>query len=211
MQSCRALVVCVATPRGHWPPVIGATLLAYGLFAGEAHRVIAYTTAVCRANAATQATAPRQPRRVVRSRSSHSTMPSSSNRIRVLAVYGSESGTAKRGLDRLVKKWANKPDRRFDVLDMVTGNVLAKMLETIYFNEHIADVADLMRTEVLSMKPYDSIIELGQLMLKNKPKVYPVIDDDGNLLGTICRNDVLQAIDSHMRANLKISKKHAEH
>ena len=55
-------------------------------------------------------------------------MPSSSNRIRVLAIYGSESGTAKRGLDRLVKKWANEPDRRFDVLDMVTGNVLAKML-----------------------------------------------------------------------------------
>jgi predicted transcriptional regulator len=91
------------------------------------------------------------------------------------------------------------------------SDVLAKMLETIYYNEHIADVADLMRTEVLSMKPYDSIIELGQQMLKNKPKVYPVIDDDGNLLGTICRNDVLQAIDSHMRAKLKIDKKQAEH
>jgi len=91
------------------------------------------------------------------------------------------------------------------------SDVLAKMIETIYYNEHIADVADLMRKEVLSMKPYESVIELGQLMLKNKPKVYPVIDDDGNLLGTICRNDVLHAIDQHMRANLKSGKKNASH
>lgn len=89
------------------------------------------------------------------------------------------------------------------------SDVLEKMLETIYYNEHIADVADLMRKEVLSMKPYDSIIELGQLMLENKPKVYPVIDDNGNLLGTICRNDVLKAIDQHMRANLKSGKVNA--
>ncbi|WP_114325470.1 CBS domain-containing protein [Candidatus Colwellia aromaticivorans] len=91
------------------------------------------------------------------------------------------------------------------------SDILAKMLETIYHNEHIADVADLMRKDVLTMKPYDSVMELGQLMLKNKPKVYPVIDDDGNLLGTICRNDVLHAIDRHLRANLKAGKTHAAH
>lgn len=91
------------------------------------------------------------------------------------------------------------------------SDVLAKMLETIYYNEHIADVIDLMRKDVLSMKPYDSVIELGQQMLKNKPKVYPVVDDDNNLLGTICRNDVLHAIDKHLRANLKSDKAHAAH
>tara|TARA_R110001583_G_scaffold2233_5_gene16397 strand:+ start:3684 stop:4118 length:435 start_codon:yes stop_codon:yes gene_type:complete len=89
------------------------------------------------------------------------------------------------------------------------SDVLAKMLETIYHNEHIANVVDLMSKDVLTMKPYDSVIELGQLMLKNKPKVYPVIDDDNNLLGTICRNDVLHAIDKHLRANLKSDKAHA--
>lgn len=91
------------------------------------------------------------------------------------------------------------------------SDILAKMLETIYYNEHIADVDDLMSKEVLTMKPYDSIMELGQLMLGKKPKVYPVIDDDGNLLGTICRNDVLHAIDKHLRANLKSDKEHAAH
>ena len=77
---------------------------------------------------------------------------------------------------------------------------LSKMIETIYYNEHIADVADLMRKDVLTVKPYDSVIELGQQMLKNKPKVYPVVDDDENLLGTISRNDVLRAIDLHLRS-----------
>lgn len=91
------------------------------------------------------------------------------------------------------------------------SDILSKMLETIYYNEHVADVADLMRKDVLTMKPYNSILELGQLMLDDKPKVYPVIDDEDNLLGTICRNDVLQAIDRHLRANLKASKDHAAH
>ncbi len=57
-----------------------------------------------------------------------------------------------------------------------------------------------MRTDVLSVKPYDSVIELAQTMLQPKPKVYPVVGDDGKLLGTICRNDVLKAIDQHMQA-----------
>ncbi|NQY37071.1 MAG: CBS domain-containing protein [Alteromonadaceae bacterium] len=86
------------------------------------------------------------------------------------------------------------------------GDVLAKMLESIYYNEHTVDVADLMRKDVLSVKPYDSILELGQQMMKNKPKVYPVVDDDGNLLGTICRNDVLHAVDKHMRASFHAGK-----
>ena len=68
---------------------------------------------------------------------------------------------------------------------------------------HIADVAYLMRKDVLTVKPYDSVIELGQQMLKNKPKVYPVVDDDENLLGTISRNDVLRAIDLHLRSGYK--------
>jgi len=86
------------------------------------------------------------------------------------------------------------------------SDVLAKMLASIYHGEHTADVEGLMRKDVLSVKPYDSIIELAQMMLQNKPKVYPVVDDDGNLLGTICRNDVLKAIDQHMRSSFHAGK-----
>ena len=86
------------------------------------------------------------------------------------------------------------------------SDVLSKMIQTIYYNEHIANVEELMRKEVLSVKPYDSVVELGQSMLLNKPKVYPVVDDDGNLLGTICRNDVLKAIDKHLRSGFHAGK-----
>jgi len=81
------------------------------------------------------------------------------------------------------------------------SDILAKMLASIYHNEHTTDVESLMNKEVLSVKPYDSIFELAQRMLGNKPKVYPVVDDDGHLLGTICRNDVLKAIDQHMKVS----------
>lgn len=86
------------------------------------------------------------------------------------------------------------------------SDVLATMLDSIYHNEHFADVAGLMRKDVLSVKPYDSVIELAQNMLKNKPKIYPVVDDDGRLLGTICRNDVLKALDIHLRSSFHAAK-----
>lgn len=80
-------------------------------------------------------------------------------------------------------------------------DVLAKMLESIYYNEQIANVDDIMIKDVKTAKPYDSILELGQQMLKTTHKVYPVVDDHGNLLGSVCRNDVLAAIDKHMRSH----------
>lgn len=89
------------------------------------------------------------------------------------------------------------------------GDVLEKMLESIYFNENVAIIRDIMSSQVLSVKPYESIIELGQTMIKAKPKVYPVIDDDGKLLGSISRNEVLQACYEHGRARHVIEKEHA--
>jgi CBS domain-containing protein len=85
-------------------------------------------------------------------------------------------------------------------------DVLAKLLGSVYHDEHTVDVADMMHKDVLTVKPYDSVVELAQTMLKDKPKVYPVVDDDGNLLGTICRNDVLMAIDKYIRASFHAGK-----
>ena len=101
-------------------------------------------------------------------------------------------------------------DQNYKVLGFISeGDVLEKMLETIYFNENFAMIKDIMSKNVLSVKPYDSIIELGQTMRKDKPKVYPVIDDDGNLRGTIARNEVLEACYKHGKARSSIEKEHA--
>lgn len=101
-------------------------------------------------------------------------------------------------------------DSNYKLLGFISeGDVLGKVLETLYYNESIAMIKDIMTKNVLSVKPYDSILELGQTMVKERPKVYPVIDDDGNLLGTISRNEVLQACHHHGRARLSISKEQA--
>ena len=47
----------------------------------------------------------------------------------------------------------------------------------------------------------EGIIDLAQIMLKSKPKLYPVVDDDGYLLGIITRSDVLGAIDKELHSH----------
>ena len=84
-------------------------------------------------------------------------------------------------------------------------DVLAKMLKSIYHNEHVTDVMALMTTNVLTVKPYDSVIELAQDMLEQNHKIYPVVDDNNKLMGTISRNDVLRAINTHMEISYKHS------
>lgn len=78
------------------------------------------------------------------------------------------------------------------------SDVLAAMLETIYHDTRLANVIDIMKP-AKTAKPYDSIVEIAQQMLTTTHKVYPVVDDDGNLLGSISRNDVLAAVDKHTR------------
>lgn len=80
---------------------------------------------------------------------------------------------------------------------------LAKGLEASYYNERIAQVAELMRRDVLTVTPELSIIELAQQMQEQKPKVYPVVDEEGVLLGVITRRDVLRAIEHNLRACFK--------
>ncbi|MBU2871506.1 CBS domain-containing protein [Colwellia sp. E2M01] len=103
-------------------------------------------------------------------------------------------------------------DENYKLLGFISErDVLKKMLDTLYFNENVAFIKDIMRKDVLSVKPYDSIIELGQNMLNNKPKVYPVIDDSGNLLGTICRNEVLEACYQYAQQRGNIEKVQASY
>jgi CBS domain-containing protein len=77
---------------------------------------------------------------------------------------------------------------------------LASLLESSYYCEQVAIVKDVMRTDVLTVKAEDSIIELAQQMLTAKPKVYPVIDDHAVLVGIITRRDVLIAMDKQLQA-----------
>lgn len=75
---------------------------------------------------------------------------------------------------------------------------LKKMLEATYQNESHSVVSDVMTKEPLCVKREDSIVQMADLMICNKPKVYPVVDDEGRLLGVISRANVLLALDKHL-------------
>ena len=80
---------------------------------------------------------------------------------------------------------------------------LVQMIESSYYREQVAHVKDIMKTEVVAIKPYLSVLELSQKMMVEKPKVYPVVDDDGYLLGTINRSALLHAIDLQLHDGYK--------
>jgi len=78
---------------------------------------------------------------------------------------------------------------------------LSSMLQSTYLGESHSVVADKMRDEVLTVRPDESILDVAKTMTGNKPKVYPVVDENNVLLGIISRHDVLNAIDIHLNAN----------
>ena len=80
---------------------------------------------------------------------------------------------------------------------------LARMLLSSYHDEGLAYVRDLMRKDVLTVHMNSGIIELAQLMLGLKPKIYPVVDDNGVLQGVISRSDVLRAIDQELHSHYR--------
>ncbi|WNO60841.1 CBS domain-containing protein [Rheinheimera sp. MMS21-TC3] len=78
---------------------------------------------------------------------------------------------------------------------------LSQMLMSTYHNQQSSKVMDAMHKEVLTVRPYEDIIDLAQLMLLAKPKLYPVVDDNECLIGIISRTDVLAAIDKELHSH----------
>ena len=75
---------------------------------------------------------------------------------------------------------------------------LAVMLKSSYHCDLVATVSDCMKTEVLMVTVDESVLQLAEQMLQNKPKIYPVLDGQ-KVVGTIDRTAVLQAINVSMQ------------
>ena len=92
-------------------------------------------------------------------------------------------------------------DKQNQVLGFLSEqDCLGQMITSSYYREQVCRVEDIMKSPVLSVKGESSIIELAQKMITEKPKVYPVIDDNGELLGSINRSEVLNAIDVQLQS-----------
>ncbi|MBX2809638.1 MAG: CBS domain-containing protein, partial [Cellvibrionaceae bacterium] len=70
---------------------------------------------------------------------------------------------------------------------------IEEMLNDAFYCEEPAAVSKVMQTELLTVTPKTSIVELAQTIIKNRPKNYPVIEA-GKLVGLINRTQVLQAL-----------------
>jgi CBS domain-containing protein len=62
-----------------------------------------------------------------------------------------------------------------------------------YFDEAGGRVADYMTTEVHTVSPDDSLMDLAELFATSPFRRCPVVED-GRLVGLICRRDVLSAL-----------------
>jgi len=77
---------------------------------------------------------------------------------------------------------------------------LAKMISASYYCELVALVEDIMITPSLTVKADKSIVDLAQQMLKVRPTIYPVVDDNNLLIGLITRKGVLKAMRKQLEA-----------
>lgn len=68
------------------------------------------------------------------------------------------------------------------------------LLNDIFYCEEPALVSTVMRQEVITVTADTSIVQLAENMSDKRPKNYPVVDEQGMLVGLINRSQVLQAL-----------------
>ena len=71
---------------------------------------------------------------------------------------------------------------------------LRSMLVSSYHAEGSPKVEDVMRRDPLTIGLDRSVVDIAEQMVKQKPKVYPVVDDRHRLVGLLVRSQVLTAL-----------------
>lgn len=91
-------------------------------------------------------------------------------------------------------------DERKQVIGFLSEqDLLDKLVKVSYYCQDTHIVGDCMSSEVLTVTPEMSVIELADMMKVGKPKVYPVVNVDGKFLGIITRTEVLKAIGVNLK------------
>lgn len=70
---------------------------------------------------------------------------------------------------------------------------IEKMLNDTFYCEESPSVTEVMNTDIKSVSPETSIVELAERMAKAPPKNYPVCEN-GKLVGLISRRLILKAL-----------------
>lgn len=71
---------------------------------------------------------------------------------------------------------------------------LGKMLEASYYGDTVTLVEDVMSCDIKTIVATMSIIDVAQLMLKTSHRIYAIVDENKQYVGTITRKNVLLAM-----------------
>lgn len=71
---------------------------------------------------------------------------------------------------------------------------LRSLLVSSYHCEGSPKVEDVMHREPLTVSAEASVVDMAELMVKQKPKVYPVVDENKRLVGLLLRSQVLTVL-----------------
>lgn len=71
---------------------------------------------------------------------------------------------------------------------------LKSLLVAGYHDEGSTKVEEVMHKEPLTVTMETAIVDVAQMMLSQKPKIYPVVDENMKLLGILERSQVLVAL-----------------
>ncbi|MFT6218635.1 MAG: CBS domain-containing protein [Cycloclasticus pugetii] len=88
-------------------------------------------------------------------------------------------------------------DERGTLVGMLSEkDCLQVALQSTYYEDWVGGVVSEYMTEELETVPDTaSIVDVAEKFLKSSFKRYPVLDEDGELVGQISRSDVLRALD----------------
>jgi CBS domain-containing protein len=73
---------------------------------------------------------------------------------------------------------------------------IAVALQTSYYEERAGTVGDFMTRNVETVSANANMVDIARLFLESNYRRYPVVDDDGRLVGQISRRDVLKAMEA---------------
>ncbi|MZR62838.1 CBS domain-containing protein [Alcanivorax sp. DP30] len=77
---------------------------------------------------------------------------------------------------------------------------LRKLLVSSYHCEGSLIVDEFMHDQPLTVAESDSVVNVAELMVNQKPKIYPVVDAQKRLVGMLSRHQVLGALKDTRRA-----------
>ena len=72
-------------------------------------------------------------------------------------------------------------------------DLIQVVVQDSYYNEPVGIVADFMRSNVETVTLDTDIFTLAEKIIREHRRRYPVVDEEGGLVGQISRRDVLRA------------------